>query len=258
MARPCKKRRICSLPKYQKFYPLDKKSDLIPKSSVYLSLDEFECIRLIDYEGLDQEQCARQMGVARTTIQAIYKSSREKIADSLVNGKLLHITGGEVCFCETNEHCKKRHCFGIPEHIIPKGGNIHMRIAVTYENGTIFQHFGHTTQFKFYDITDNQITETTVIETNGSGHDALAGFLTNNHIDVLICGGIGGGAQMALTQAGIKLYGGVTGDADAAVEAYLKEELTYNPNVKCSHHDHEHEKGHTCGEHGCGNHSCKH
>ena len=77
--------------------------------------------------------------------------------------------------------------------------------------------------------------------------------------DVLICGGIGGGAQMALAEAGIKLYGGVTGDADAAVEAFVSGNLTFNPNVQCNHHDHHHGEGHTCGDHGCGGgHNCGH
>lgn len=93
--------------------------------------------------------------------------------------------------------------------------------------------------------------------TNGSGHSALASFLTRHGVDALICGGIGGGAQMALAEAGIKLYGGVSGEADEAVNALLAGTLGYNPDVHCSHHDHEHgEGGHTCDEHGCGHHGC--
>ena len=126
-----------------------------------------------------------------------------------------------------------------------------MRIGVTYENGEIFQHFGHTKQFKVYDVENNKIVGQEVVDTNGSGHGALAGVLNNLNVEVLICGGIGGGAQSALMAAGIKLYGGVAGNADAAVEAFLAEKLEFNPNVKCDHH-HHHEEGHTCGEHGCG------
>ena len=134
-----------------------------------------------------------------------------------------------------------------------------MRIAVTYENGQIFQHFGHTAQFKLYDAENGVITSEQVVDTNGSGHGALAGFLKENQVEVLICGGIGGGAQIALAEAGIALYGGVSGSADEAVKALLAEELAFNPNVKCDHHDHEHgEGGHQCGEHGCGSHTCGH
>ena len=134
-----------------------------------------------------------------------------------------------------------------------------MRIAVTYENGEIFQHFGHTQMFKVYDVQDGKIIASQVVDTMGSGHGALAGVLNALQADVLICGGIGGGAQMALAEAGIKIYGGASGSADEAVAAFLAGKLDYDPDVRCSHHDHEHgEGGHTCGEHGCGSHSCGH
>ena len=125
-----------------------------------------------------------------------------------------------------------------------------MRIAVTYENGAIFQHFGHTEQFKLYDIEDGKITAEEIVDTNGQGHGALSGFLTEAGVEILICGGIGGGAQMALAEAGIKLYGGVSGMADDAVKAYLAGNLDFNPNVHCDHHSHDH--GHSCGGHHCG------
>ena len=132
-----------------------------------------------------------------------------------------------------------------------------MRIAVTYENGEIFQHFGHTEQFKVYDIEEGKVIASEVVSTNGSGHGALAGVLASLNAEVLICGGIGGGAQAALAEAGIKLFGGVSGDADKAVEAYLAGNLAYNPNVQCNHHG-EHHHGGTCGSHGCGSDSCGH
>ena len=127
-----------------------------------------------------------------------------------------------------------------------------MKIAVTYCDGQIFQHFGHTAQFKVYDVTDGCITSTSIVDTGSSGHGALAGLLKLIQADVLICGGIGGGAQMALAEAGIQLYGGVTGDADDAVADFLAGQLAYNPCVRCNHHDH-HGEGHTCGDH-CGGH----
>ena len=128
-----------------------------------------------------------------------------------------------------------------------------MKIAVTYENGQIFQHFGHTEMFKVYEVEDGQIKNTDLVSALGSGHGALAGFLTANGVDTLICGGIGGGAQMALAQAGIKLYGGVSGDADNAVNAFINGTLGYDPDVKCNHHDHG-DSGHSCGSGNCGNH----
>lgn len=129
-----------------------------------------------------------------------------------------------------------------------------MKIAVTYENGQIFQHFGHTKQFKIYTAEDGKIISSEVVDTNGSGHGALAGLLSALGVDALICSGIGSGAQMALAEAGIKLYGGVNGSCDDAVEALLSGTLGFNPNVKCDHHNH-HGESHTCGDHGCG-HNC--
>lgn len=132
-----------------------------------------------------------------------------------------------------------------------------MKIAVTYQNGNIFQHFGHTEQFKLYEVENNAIVNSEVVNTNGSGHGALASFLAANGVDILICGGIGAGAQNALAMAGIKLFGGVNGSADKAVEAFLANTLIFNPNVRCNHHDHEHGgEAHTCGSHGCGKGSC--
>lgn len=127
-----------------------------------------------------------------------------------------------------------------------------MRIAVTYEDGMVFQHFGHTGQFKIYDVQDGEIVNEQITSTEGSGHGALAGILLDNKVDVLVCGGIGGGAQNALAQAGIKLYGGVQGSADDAVKALLAGKLEYNPDVHCDHHHENGSEGHSCGEHHCG------
>lgn len=111
-----------------------------------------------------------------------------------------------------------------------------MKIAVTYENGQVFQHFGHTEAFKIYDVDGKAVTGSAVVDTAGSGHGALAGFLSERNIDVLICGGIGGGAKNALAAAGITLIGGVQGDADKAVEAYLNGSLSYDSDATCDHH----------------------
>ncbi len=122
-----------------------------------------------------------------------------------------------------------------------------MKIAVPYENGQVFQHFGHSGQFKIYDVEDGRIAAERIAVPAGSGHGALAGFLSGLEVDTLICGGIGAGAQEALAQAGIRLYGGVTGGADEAVRALLAGTLDYSAEVRCGHHDHHGEHGH-CGE----------
>ncbi len=123
-----------------------------------------------------------------------------------------------------------------------------MKIAVTYENGEVFQHFGHTEQFKIYEVENGALKSEAVVDTEGSGHGALAGFLAEQQVDVLICGGIGMGAKLALSEAGIKLYGGVTGGADEAVRALITGTLAFDPEAHCDEHH-----GDSCGEdgHGC-------
>ena len=118
-------------------------------------------------------------------------------------------------------------------------GKITMKIAVTYDNGQVFQHFGHTKQFKVYEVTDGKVQTVIILNTYGSGHGALAGFLKQNGIDALICGGIGMGAKQALAEADIRLYGGVVGDSDQAIANLLANKLTFNPDEECLHHNHD-------------------
>ena len=218
MPRKPRCRWIDGYPDHWEFSP----EEVSDKEPVVLSLDEFETIRLLDREGLTQEQCAERMGIARTTVTATYESARRKVADALVNGKRLLIRGGNY---RLNDQ-------GV-ENIMQKGLDT-MRIAITYENGE------------------------QIVPTNGSGHGALAGFLKAAQVDALICGGIGMGAQNALAEAGIRLYGGVSGSADAAAQALAEDTLQYDPNARCDHHGHHHGEGHECGHHHGAGHECGH
>ena len=227
MPRPCKRRRVCALPGCRRFGDLEGDRHQEP---IEMAVDEFEAIRLVDLLDLTQEEAARQMGVARATVQSIYGSARKKLALSLVEGRELRIGGGEYQVCPGDQGCP--HC----PKISAKGAKSAMKIAVTYENGQVFQHFGHTAQFKIYEVQDGQVASSQVVDT-------------------LICGGIGGGARTALAQAGIQLYGGVSGSADQAVEDLLAQKLVFQPDILCSHHE-GHGEGHSCGDHGCGSHGC--
>ncbi len=239
MPRQPRCRCIRNFPAYWSFSP----DDPTEQPVIMLTLDEYETIRLLDREGLTQEQCAGRMQIARTTVTAIYESARQKLATALVDGCPLHIAGGFYRMSPDSYASLKP---------ISKGKNI-MRIAATYENGEIFQHFGRTGQFKFYDVEDGKIVSSAVVGTNGMGHGALAGFLQQYEVDALICGGMGPGAQMAMAEAGIKIYPGVSGSADEAAKALAEGNLQYDPNAHCDHH--EHEEGHECG-HGEGGHCC--
>ncbi len=203
---------------------------------VVMSLDEFETIRLLDRKGLNQEQCAERMGVARTTVTAIYDSARRKVAEALTEGKRLQIRGGNY---QLNDQ-------GAGKLEKKKPGSF--RIAVTYEDGDVFPHFGRAEHFKLYDALDGSIVSEQIVDTNGSGHGALAGFLKAARVDALICGGIGMGAKNALKEAGISLYGGVSGPADSAAEAFVGGTLQADPDSECEHH------GHPGEETGCGHH----
>lgn len=134
-----------------------------------------------------------------------------------------------------------------------------MKLAVTYDNGNVFGHFGHTEAFRIYDIDGGKITSVQTVPTNGTGHGALAGFLAERGAEALICGGIGGGALAALSEAGIAVYPGVMGNADEAARAFADGNLTFDPTAHCDHHDHAGHSEHSCGDHGCGhgNHGCK-
>lgn len=261
MARPTRCRRVCEEPVYQKFSPCGESN----VGEVVLTVDEYEVIRLVDYEKRTHEQCAEQMEISRTTVTEIYERARYKISDSLIHGKTLLISGGHYRICREwaghgcGRHCPRQRPDSYHNHVVKKGESS-MRIAVTFENGKVFQHFGHTEQFKLVDAENGQISGEQIVSASGSGHGALAGFLSGLNVDVLICGGIGGGAQSALAENGIKLYGGVSGDVDEAVKNFLAGTLQYDANVHCDHHGHHHEHHHGhehhghCGEnrHGCG------
>lgn len=131
-----------------------------------------------------------------------------------------------------------------------KEGN-KMKIAVTFHNNTVFQHFGRTESFKVFEVDGDKIIGSKVISSNGEGHGALAGLLSGYDIDVLICGGIGQGARNALAAQNIEVCAGAEGDVDAVVEAYLKGELVPS-DASCDHHHHEHDHDHECG--GCHDH----
>ncbi len=242
MPRPKRCRRIYGYPNHWSFVPEDTEiTETIP-----FTLDEYETIRLIDYQKMTQEECASAMCVSRATVTNIYENARYKLADAMVNGKRIRITGGAYRIDSISASAE----------INEKGENI-MRIAVTYENEMVGQHFGRTEQFKIYDIADGEIKSAQIIDTNGTGHGALAGFLRAAEVETLICGGIGMGARMALDEAGIKLLPGAGGNVDEVVNDFLAGSLVYDPDTECHHHDHEQGEEHDC-HHGnsCGEHSC--
>ena len=167
MPRPSKEKRVCRLPLCDRFQAAYCRC---PNHRIQMSVEEYETIRLIDYMGLTQEECAAAMDVGRATVQTLYTDARKKLARFLVEASSLEIQGGNFVIGQNGSRC------GREKRQDAKKGDYKMRLAVTFENGEIFQHFGHTEQFKVYDAQDGKISGAQIVDTNGSGHGALAGF----------------------------------------------------------------------------------
>lgn len=260
MPRSRKCRRVCLEPACRIFRAASR------KTAVELRLDELEALRLVDLEELDQQEAAIRMGISRGTLQRLLYSAHRRIALALIEGRSIAISDGGVAIAGPGEcddasacrFCCRKHpetASGRPPETREKGDI--MIIAVTCENDNVFQHFGHTPSFALFTVEDGRLTGRVDVPTGESGHGALAGFLKERNVDVLICGGIGGGAQQALANCGIKLVGGVQGDVTEAVGRYLAGTLETDPNFSCNHHGHGHEHGEgNCHGHGEG-HSCQ-
>lgn len=235
-----KLRRVGIIPEYRGFTP----DGLASGDAIDMTIDELEVLRLCDLEGLNQEAVAQQMGIARATVAAICSRAHRKVANALVNGRALSIEGGNIAYSPITTTTAAW----------PAKEVSTMRVATTYDNGNIFMHFGRSEQFKIYDIQDGKVLNEQVVGTGGTGHGALVGLLTNGGVDTLICGGIGGGAINALTQAGITVYAGAQGSSDACVEALIAGTLAQTGEATCGchvhDHEHTHEHGESCGCHG--------
>lgn len=231
-----KLRRVGIIPEYRGFTP----DGLASGDAINMTVDELEVLRLCDLGGLSQEEVAQHMGIARATVAAICSRAHRKVANALVNGRAIVIEGGNIAYSPITTTTA-----AWPAKEVDT-----MRVATTYDNGNIFMHFGRSEQFKIYDIQYGKVLNEQVVGTDGTGHGALAGLLANGGVDTLICGGIGGGAINALTQAGITVYAGAQGSCDACVEALIAGTLAQTGKATCDCHGHDHEHGESCGCHG--------
>ena len=253
MPRPSRCRRVCAEPIFKTF-GADTNETISP---ITLFVDEYEVIRLVDYEERTHEQCAEQMQISRTTVTEIYEKARFKLADAIVNGKKLVISGGHYKTCQgiAQRNCPGRCRWRRGNQSQMKntfeGANI-MKIAIPVKNENIYQHFGMASVFKIYTVENNQITATTMEETNGRGHGAMLDVLLANAVNCVICGGIGDGAIQALNQADIKLYAGISGVADDAVASLIAGTLQSDMQAACSKHQHAHPG--QCAHGDCGQH----
>ena len=248
MPRPEKQRRICPLSRGRRF---DTEGNA---PALAIRADELEALRLCDLEELSQAEAATRMGVSRGTLQRLLYSAHRQVAFALVCGHPIRLDPPNGNRCSRTRGCGKKCRFCRKNRKTDHKGDKNMIIALTSSNGEVFQHFGHTPEFTLYETKGDELLGPRVVPTGENGHGALAGILDALGVEVLICGGIGGGAQMALDEIGVKVVGGASGKVADVVTAFLKGELEVDPDFQCHHHDHD--SGHKCGEHGCGEHRC--
>lgn len=234
MPRPTKCRQIECLPKQTSFCSKQSSHSL----KIDLTIDEYEAIKLIDYKGLTQDEAAFQMGVSRTTITSIYEIARRKIATFIVDGGRLDIIGGEYVISHGKENYPNFNLKEIEQMIV----------AVSFEEGEIFQHFGHTEFFKLFTIEKGIIKDSRIVSADGAGHSEIVDFLVKNKVDVLVCGGIGAKAVSFLSEAGIEVFAGNVGKVDDAITKFIKGELNKTDVSNCE------EKAH--GDSHCGDGDC--
>lgn len=257
MPKPIRCRRVCAEPAFRSFHPgCDKKA-----TPVTLFVEEYETIRLVDFEKQTHEQCAQQMQISRTTVTEVYEKARFKIADAIVNGKPLLIQGGNYEVCRgSNQDCPRKcryKCIAQSNQVSNSIGEEKMKIAIPVKNDVIYQHFGMASQFKVYTIENNRVAHTETLISEGRGHGTKLDLLLSNGIHCVICGGIGEGAITGINRAGIELIVGVSGTADEAVTAYLAGGLQSNLELASSksqhqgHNDHDH-----CGHGHCSEDHC--
>lgn len=210
------------------------------QGSINLMIEEWETLRLVDYAGLEQTEAARSMGISRQSVQMQLASARKKLARAVVEGLPLQIQG------ETKQTL-------IRDRILTKRKS-KMKIAVTEQHAHVFPHFGRTPEFYVVTAEDGKIVEEGIIAAPAEGHGALVGFLVDQGVDSLICGGIGAGAVNSLRAAGIQIYAGASGSVKEQVLSLLSGQLPQQGDANCDHHDghehhhhHEHEHGSGCG-----------
>ena len=223
MPRPLNERRLCAEIKSRKFKPAGVPCrDL---DEVVLECAEAEALRLADFEGLYQEAAARRMNVSRPTFGRILESARRKVADAILNGKILRIEGGDAS--------------------IGKEGESLMKIAAPSRDGQIDEHFGHCKEYLVFSVNGKKLTqEATIPSTEGCGcKSGIAVDLAAAGVTHMIAGNMGAGALRVLGSHGITVIRGASGNAHAAVQAFVEGKLE-DSGLGCSGHSGG--EGHDC------------
>jgi len=207
------------------------------REAVLLGYDEYEAIRLLDYEHLQQTEAAAAMNISRPTLTRIYDGARQKVAAALVDGRPISISGGNVGFADYQT----------------KKTNIkvmNQKIAIPTAEGKLCQHFGQAPQITVVTIENNAVTEMLTLDAPPHEHGSLPRFIAAQNCTDVLCGGLGNGAVNLLNQLGIQVHAGAPAlGIPELLEQYLSSTIVYGEGV-CSHggeHHHRHQEGHSCG-----------
>ncbi len=225
MKGPYKKRYCRRLDKEKIFHPLG--MEMNEEASVRISLDEFEAMRLCDFEGKNQTEASREMKVSRATIQRLLQTGRKKMTDALLNYKTI-VLENETEYIQLKG-----------ENNMNKEAQKSLKLALpTTDKQMVDEHFGHCKYFAIYQVEGNRILETSYLEAPVHAPGVLPKFLGENNVDVIITGGMGQMAINLFKQQNIEVILGARGNIDDNLKVYLGGDLV-STGEACKH-DHEH------------------
>lgn len=244
------------------FKPAGLRTDKLPTRR--MTLDGLEVLRLLDVEGLSQDQAAALLGVSRSSVSRTASKARRVLVEAVWRGEALVVEGGPVAVLKERRRLKQSPSArssarqNVGERTPPETGE-KMVIAVPHQSGSVNQHFGQTREFLVASTEDGAVRESSVYEVPGMqhNHSALAGFLRDRGVNVILAGGMGAPMRDALEHTGFEVICGVSGPAEEAVGAYLRGEVVPGPSTCGHHHGEHHAHGHNHGEHHAGG-GCSH
>lgn len=247
MARPRKYRNVCGFPDNSRFGPLGMEEH--ENKFIIMPIDQYETVRLIDLEGLTQEECAVQMNIARTTVQRIYSEARKNLAEALVEGKVLKIEGGDYKLCNgKGKFCGRgncqRHRFNVVSLKEKESERKLMKIAIPVNDkeikAEVSSSFGRATYFLIYDVEAKEsifVNNEAVSSPGGAGIIA-AQTVVDSKVDVLIAPRCGQNAADVLNAGKIKLYKNIDGTVEDNIKAFTEEKLNLLEDIHAGFHKH--------------------
>ena len=225
MPRPIKCRRVCQMPVNQGFTPIN---DCCDEEPVILTVDEFETLRLIDRQGLSQEECGAYMDIARTTVQQIYTAARKKIADALVEGRTLKIQGGQFRLCNPQDSCPG--CTGCRRKKtmvkpVKEEGTMKIAIPLDENKQDVCPVLARAPYFLFSQDGKIEILENPAAQVQGGAGLKAAQFLVDQDTEIILTVRCGQNSAEVFEAAEIRIYKTQGSTAKENLEAFAEEKL---------------------------------